>query len=91
MLKSMSFNEAFDFMLGCHAILPSLEEYLGESCMEVLSDAINLYAQNPEAWGCDEDGDMAALLALMFHRYGFNSLKPEHDVTLKFLVASQDG
>ena len=93
MLKSLSFNEAFDFQLACHAIVGSLESLLGEAAMEVLSDAVNFFAQDPQKWGCDEDGDFAALMALEFHRCGFNHLLPEHDVTVKFLVnsKSQDG
>ena len=89
MLKSLSFYEAFDFLQACDSVFPSLEPLLGEAAMEVLSEAVNLYAQNPENWGCDEDGDFAALMALEFHRLGFNHLLPEHDVTLKFMVNSR--
>lgn len=90
MLKALSFNEALDFMFGCNAIMGSLEPYLGEAAMEVVHDALNHYAQTPDLWGCDEDGDFAALLALAFSRAGFNSLKPECDVTLKFMTAPRD-
>ena len=90
MLKALSFNEAFDFLLGCASIVPSMEPYIGEAAMEVIHDALNFYAQTPALWGCDEDADYAALLALVFSRAGFNSLKPENDVTQKFMVASRD-
>ena len=92
-MKAFSFSEAFDFMTAFHCAFDHLDAYLGEAAMEVLSDAINLYAQNPENWGCDEECDMAALMALEFHRCGFNHLLPEHDVTLKFLrnTSDQDG
>ena len=90
MLKALSFNEAFDFMLGCNCVISSLEPYVGEAGMQVMHDALNHFAQTPALWGCDEDGDYAALLALMFSRAGYNTLKPEYDATLKFMVAPKD-
>lgn len=89
MLRSLSFNEAFEFQLACHSCFGALEPFLGEAGMEVLSDAVNFFAQNPQMWGCNEDGDYAALMALELHRCGFNHLLPEHDVTLKFLIGSK--
>ena len=90
MLKALSFNEAFEFLLGCDCVVASLEQHMGQAAMEVIHDALNFYAQTPALWGCDEDADYAALLAFAFTRAGFNSLKPENDVTLKFMVASRD-
>ena len=89
MLSALSFAEACDFLNSCRNIFGLFEEHLGQAAVEVMSDSVNLFAQDPELWGCDEDGDYAALMALCFHQLGYNSLKPEHDVTLKFLVNSK--
>ena len=90
MFKSLSFDEAFEFLLGCHSIVSSLESYFGEAAMEVIHDALNYYAQTPALWSCDEDGDLAALMAYEFSRCGFNHLKPEFDVTQQFMKPSRD-
>ena len=90
MFKSLSFNEAFDFMSACSLFVGCLNSHFGEAAIEVFHDALNHYAQIPALWGCDEDGDYAALMALALSRAGYNSLKPEFDVTQRFMKPSRD-
>lgn len=81
MLKTMSFLEAHEFMNTCEHAVFHLKAIFGEATMELIHDAVNHYAQEPALWGSDEDADQAALFALALTQEGYNSLKPEFDVT----------
>ena len=83
MLQTMSFLEAYELMTDCEQAVASLKLIFGEAMMEMIHDAVNHYAQTPALWGCEEEADYAALFALALSQAGFNTVKPEYDVTLK--------
>lgn len=81
MLKKLSFLDAHEIMTDCERAVVAMRPILGASMMETIHDAVNHYAQAPALWGCEEDADYAALFALALSLAGYNSLKPEYDVT----------
>lgn len=88
MLKKLSFLEAHELLLSCEQAVEVLKPILGDM-LYTIHDAVNLYAQSPDNWGCEEEADYAALFALALSQSGYNMLKPENDVTLKFLKPSE--
>ena len=87
MLGKLSFVVAHEAMNRYTACVHVLTKMLGECEMEMLSDALNQYAQTPVYHGFEAEADYAALFALAFSEAGFNTLKPEFDVTRAFMEA----
>lgn len=87
MLKTMSFVEAHEFLNDCQHAVIHLKSIFCPAMMEVIHDAVNHYAQTPALQGCDEEADLAALFALALTLEGYNSLKPDFDVTRDLMSA----
>ena len=87
MLKKLSFLDAHETMLCCERAVEVLKPILGDM-LYMVHDAVNFYAQTPDNWGCEEEADYAALLALALTQAGFNMLKSENDVTVEFMKPS---
>lgn len=87
MFKTMSFLDAHELMCDCRMAVEAMRHILGESMMETIHDAVNHYAQTPALWGCEEEADYAALFALALTQAGFNTMKPEYDVTRQLMTA----
>ena len=88
MLKKLCFLDAHMIMCDCERAVEALKLIFGESMMETIHDAVNLYAQTPAYHGCEEEADYAALFALALSQAGFNTLHPEYDVTRELLMTS---
>lgn len=84
MFKTMSFLDAHELMTSCQFAVEALRPLLGDM-LEVVHDALNYYAQTPALWGCDEEGDYAAIFSLALSQAGYNTLLPEHDITRKLM------
>lgn len=87
MLKTMSFLDAHKLLCDCERAVEALKPILGETMLEMIQDAVNCYAQTPYLWGCEEEADYAALFALALTQAGFNTMKPECDVTRHLMPA----
>ena len=87
MLKKLCFLDAHEIMCDCERAVGALKLIFGESMMEMIHDAVNLYAQTPAYHGCEEEADYAALFALALSQAGFNTLNPENDITRELLMA----
>lgn len=86
MLKKLCFLDAHMLMTDCERAVEALKPIFGETMLEMIHDAVNLYAQTPVYHGCEEEADYAALFALALSQAGFNMLHPENDVTRQLLM-----
>jgi hypothetical protein len=85
MFRKLSFLEAHELMVICEQAVEAMRPILGDM-LYLVHDAVNFYSQTEDNWGCDEDADYAAILALALTKAGYNMLKDEYDVTCQLMT-----
>lgn len=83
MLKAYSYIESVGVLEAClHAV--SVLHDVPDLDLEVLHDALTLFAQTPAWHGCDADADFACLFALALRTKGYDHLHDQYKVTEDF-------
>lgn len=81
-LARLPHMDAVNCSLRSQQAFDLLSKIFSQAEMEVLNDALHLYASTPDWWGCDEERDIACIMADALDAEGFNTVLPEHNVLL---------